>query len=581
MEQDASIAFARTPRRSSRLLRLVSDERLVTLAGAGDEIAFEAIYDRHHRQILAFSRHMLGSREEAEDAVQHTFIAAHRALTTAEQPNALRLWLFAIARNRCLSMLRARRHQVPLDDIEPATEGLSATVERREDLRQLLADLGRLPEEQRAALLLSELAAFDHEGIAEVLGCRREKVKALVYQARSSLTAARDARATPCQDIREQLATATGAALRRGPLRRHLSDCAGCRAFQDEIKLQRKLFAIALPVVPTAALKASVLGAIMGNGTGGGSAGGAAAAAHVACASCTGAGGATGGGVGAFMATGAAKVAATLVIGSAVAGGGAAVTLERSHDDRPVAAEQHGTASIPATRVLTTQLAGSPGGRARAMTPTTPPARRSAEPVPAAERAATSAHAYAQAVGSPPVDVGHSGGGQPHELSAAHTEVNARALPDSADDRGDHEGRGDRASPPRSTRRGADAAPGRSADASPKGRPERAPDSPGNVARRRAPGAPQPRTGRPDVVPAPPAPRATPAPGNDVPGDAAPRPNAAPRAPPPPREGSAPAPRGGPGDGAGGSGDAGPGAGGPTPTVPAAPGRAAPRSSRP
>ena len=62
--------------RSAVLLRMASDERLVEQVRAGSEPAFELVYDRHHRGILAFCRHMLGSAEEAEDAVQHTFMAA-------------------------------------------------------------------------------------------------------------------------------------------------------------------------------------------------------------------------------------------------------------------------------------------------------------------------------------------------------------------------------------------------------------------------------------------------------------------------------------------------------------------------
>src|SRR3954447_9877947 len=90
-------------RRPARLLRLASDERLVALVRDGDESAFEALYDRHHPAILGFCRHMLGTREEAEDAVQHTFMAAFRDLARHDKAVELRPWLFAIARNRCLS----------------------------------------------------------------------------------------------------------------------------------------------------------------------------------------------------------------------------------------------------------------------------------------------------------------------------------------------------------------------------------------------------------------------------------------------------------------------------------------------
>src|SRR5580693_2739210 len=190
---------------SPRLLRVASDDRLVDLIRQGRGNAFEALYDRHHRPILSFCRHMLGSAEEAEDALQHTFLAAYNDLISTDRPMHLRAWLFTIARNRCYSVLRARREQPVAQLDEPATEGLAAQVERRQDLRDLVFDLGRLPDEQRAALVLSEMDSLSHEQIGHVLGVPKEKVKALVFQARESLIASRTARETDCAEIREQL----------------------------------------------------------------------------------------------------------------------------------------------------------------------------------------------------------------------------------------------------------------------------------------------------------------------------------------------------------------------------------------
>src|SRR5256714_8375884 len=159
-------------------------------------------------------------------------------------------------------MRPGRRERPGLDDeLErvPSTAGLASEVEQREDLRALLSDLSALPDDQRAALLLPDLGAHTHDEIAEVLDVRRDKVKALVFQAREGLIAARDARETPCAEIREELATARGGALRRGRLRRHLDACAGCRAFRDDVQRQRAALSILLPVVPTIALKHAVL----------------------------------------------------------------------------------------------------------------------------------------------------------------------------------------------------------------------------------------------------------------------------------------------------------------------------------
>jgi RNA polymerase sigma factor (sigma-70 family) len=218
------------------LLRVATDARLVARVREGNRAAFEAIYDRHHRAILSFCRHMLGSVEEAEDAVQHTFLAAYNDLVSSNKPIHLRAWLFTIARNRCHSMLRARREQPYGELDETATEGLATQVQRREELRNLVGDLRRLPNEQRAALVLSEMNALSHEQIADVLGVPKDKVKALVFQARESLVASRVARETDCAEIRDQLANVRGGALRRANLRRHLRECAGCREFRAEVE---------------------------------------------------------------------------------------------------------------------------------------------------------------------------------------------------------------------------------------------------------------------------------------------------------------------------------------------------------
>src|SRR5215208_2378234 len=269
----------RMPRRSfgsKRLLTLAGDERLVQQIRRGNELAFEVAFERHGGGILAFCRHMLGSREEAEDAVQHTFAAAFNDLQRSEERKiTLKPWLYTIARNRCLSVLRSRREQTS-ELTEPPPEGLHEQVVRRTELRELLADLHDLPEDQRAALLLAESADLSHAEVAGVLGCEVARVKALVFRARSGLIERRNAREAPCAEIREQLANLRGGSLRRSELRHHLRHCPGCSEYREQVRRQRQMFAAALPVVPSMGLKSSVLSAA---GIGGGAAGGGVAAA--------------------------------------------------------------------------------------------------------------------------------------------------------------------------------------------------------------------------------------------------------------------------------------------------------------
>jgi RNA polymerase sigma factor (sigma-70 family) len=322
-----SIAQA-IPRPGARRSRpfAAADAKLVGRVRAGDERAFEAIFKRHHAPLLSYARHMLANQDEAEDALQQAFIKAHRALLGGTVPRELRPWLYAIVRNCCLSAIAARRHTVELDEHTANLAGLPEVVHEREDLRELLADIGRLPEDQRSALLLAELDDLSHQSIATIVGCPVSKVKALVYQARSTLIADRDARSASCHDIREELAVARGGELRRGPLRRHLSLCVGCRDFQRALGAQRRSLAVALPVLPSAGLAAKILSHSALQAAGAAGQAGAAAApagAAVAPAAATAAPAAVAGG-GASVGT-AASAAATGASAAAGSGGTGAV----------------------------------------------------------------------------------------------------------------------------------------------------------------------------------------------------------------------------------------------------------------
>jgi RNA polymerase sigma factor (sigma-70 family) len=338
---------------ASRLRRGASDERLVAAVRRGDERAFEALYDRYHQPLLAFCRHMLGTREEAEDALQHVFVSAHRHLREQAGPEHLKAWLYTVARNRCMSILRARREAISIEaEYEPCTDGLvvAGAVERRQEVEELLGDLARLPDDQRAALVLAELGDLAHEDIAVALGVRKDKVKALIFQARETLGGWRQAREVSCRDIQEQLATLRGSALRRAELRRHVALCAGCAAFESEVARQRTAMALLLPVVPGVALKHSVL-----------SAAGASSAAGAAGAAGAGAG-ATGvaASAGATGLTAKALVVTALAIG---AGGAGTIAVRELDPPRPP------RSAIPAQPGVAPATPAAPAAAAAALAP--------------------------------------------------------------------------------------------------------------------------------------------------------------------------------------------------------------------
>jgi RNA polymerase sigma factor (sigma-70 family) len=388
-EMDAVVLRPRFGRRRPPGAR--SEDELLARVHGGDDTAFEALYDVYHRRLLAFCQHMLGSREEAEDVLQHTFMAAYRSLRAGYEVVDLKPWLYTIARNRCLSVMRVRREEVELDEGAPATEGLAAEVDRRADLRMLVRDVQRLPPDQRAALVLFEVGDQSHEEIAAVLGVRREKVKALVFQAREALMGWRTARETPCAQVREQLATLRGRAVSRAAIRRHVEQCSGCADYQTAVRSQRAALAVALPVAPAAAgLRAAVLGSAAG-GSGVGAAVGAGAATSAA-------GGLAGLGVNGV----AAKV---LLVTALVGGAGVArqATQDRPPPHRAVRAAPGPRATPPPSpaRLTVTSAAGAsaaaPSGRSAA-----DPAAHAKAPAP--EAAAVGHHRGIDVVATPSHD---------------------------------------------------------------------------------------------------------------------------------------------------------------------------------
>jgi RNA polymerase sigma factor (sigma-70 family) len=321
------------PRGSGALLRLQSDERLVALTRRGQQAAFEVLVSRYHARLLSFCRHMLTSREDAEDVLQEVFAAAFNAILADDREINVRPWLYRIARNRSLNHLR-RASAIGVDsmDIHFADHGQSTgeKVLRRESFRQLIADVQQLPETQRTALLLREMDALSYEQIAQVMETTVPSVKSLLVRARISLAEAAEARLLSCEEVRQQLGEASEGLLKlEAPARRHLRDCDRCRSFRKHLKTNNAALAAILPVGPVMLLKKLVLskfgsasaGGAHVAGAGGATAGVSAAGVGAGTAGGVSVGGLAGAGAGALATKAAATLAAAALVAGAVAVG--------------------------------------------------------------------------------------------------------------------------------------------------------------------------------------------------------------------------------------------------------------------
>ncbi len=337
----------------SPLLRLQSDEKLVALVRRGNQHAFEVLVARYQARLLSFCRHMLSSREDAEDVLQEVFAAAFNAMIADERPINVRPWLYRIARNRSLNHLRkATAIGVDSMDVHLSEHGLTTAdrVHRREEFRLLLSDVGDLPETQRTALLLREIDALSYEQIGEVMETTVPSVKSLLVRARVSLAEAAEARLLSCEEVRLELGeVAEGLRRSSAPVRRHMRQCERCQAFRKQLRSTNKALAVVMPVAPLFAFKKVLLVHLFGStaaGGGGGAAAGAGGAAAGGAAAASGAG-AAGVGAGALVQVGVTAVATKAAAGLAAAAIVTAGAVEVKHRVKPDKAPTQALAAAP------------------------------------------------------------------------------------------------------------------------------------------------------------------------------------------------------------------------------------------
>jgi RNA polymerase sigma factor (sigma-70 family) len=256
-----------------------SDESLVAIAREGDERAFEMLYERHGPAILRYCRSLLRSTQEAEDVKQEVFVLAISALRRGAQPDAFRPWLYRVAHNACMSHLRIRRPVLVADN--GVLVGPAAAAEpvdgHREELRQLLDDIGKLPDVQRGALLLREMDGFSYEQVGEVLGLPLSTVRASIFRARRTLQGLAEARDADCEAIQSELCRLADRRGRRARhITTHLNVCAACRDFRDGLRRRPAVLGGVQPAAPLGA--GGLYVALKGKLLGGSAAGGAGAA---------------------------------------------------------------------------------------------------------------------------------------------------------------------------------------------------------------------------------------------------------------------------------------------------------------
>ncbi len=264
------IASIRTP----LMHRLAGDDVLAARAGGGDELAFATLVRRLQPRLLAYCATILGNVPDADDAVQNTFIKAHDGLRAGDHVLAVRPWLYRIAHNEAISLMRRRRPAGELAATVPDhAHGPAETVAVREEVRAVLHAIGELPDRSRDAFLLREVGGMRHAEVAEVLGTSPGTARQAVFEARVALQDDRAGRDASCHAIREEMSARERRRASR-TVRGHLRSCTSCRAWSDAEGRRRKVLGLSphagLPLAGAGGLWTWVAGLVGGGAATGG-----------------------------------------------------------------------------------------------------------------------------------------------------------------------------------------------------------------------------------------------------------------------------------------------------------------------
>jgi RNA polymerase sigma factor (sigma-70 family) len=236
------------------MLKLRGDGALRAQAARGDVAAFTAVYERHHQALYRYCRSILQHEEDARDALQNTMTKAFAALRHEQRDFELRPWLFRIAHNEAISLVRQRRPTCELEaDILAGPRLVTDDAADRERLCHLRADLNDLPDHQRIALVLRELNGLGHNEIAAVLECSSAAVKQAIFEARTGLHEFEQGRAMACDEVQRKLSDSDGRVLRGRRLRAHLRSCRSCQQFSTSLAQRPAALAMLAPPLPLAA----------------------------------------------------------------------------------------------------------------------------------------------------------------------------------------------------------------------------------------------------------------------------------------------------------------------------------------
>ncbi len=170
-----------------------SDDALVARWMAGEDVAFDALVRRYHRQLFGFLVRQSANHQDAEEAYAETLVKLFRGRSSYQEQSTFRSWLFQIARRCAIDVQRRRRRWIrllqrteayDLPSAPPSPDGPLRTAERKASVDEAIA---ALPEEHRAAVLLRYRYDLDHDEVAVALSLTERQVRDRLSYARRVL----------------------------------------------------------------------------------------------------------------------------------------------------------------------------------------------------------------------------------------------------------------------------------------------------------------------------------------------------------------------------------------------------------
>jgi len=167
------------------------DESLMLRIRSGETATLAELFERHNRQVYGFFYRMTGSREMSEDLVQEVFLRILRYRETYQPKTSFSAWMYGIARNALIDMMRKRRPEATFDDSGPEIPAREPSVDDRlrsqQEVKMVRRALASLPADKREVLILARYQDLKYDEIGRILGCEANAVKQRVFRAVKAL----------------------------------------------------------------------------------------------------------------------------------------------------------------------------------------------------------------------------------------------------------------------------------------------------------------------------------------------------------------------------------------------------------